>query len=129
MTNTLENLKIEAMAKAGVHYGYSKTRRHPSTKPFIQSTQNGVDLIDLNKSKEQLTNAITFLKSVADQGKSILFICEKVELASISREIALSLNYPYVSNRFIGGAITNFPQIKKRIEKLHTMLKDKEEGK
>jgi len=125
---SIENLKTEDMAKAGMHYGYSKTRRHPATKDFIQATINGVDLIDLNQTKEQIKNALNFLVTVIAQKKTILFICEKDELADISREIALSLNYPYVCNRFIGGSITNFPNIKKRVEKLHTILKDKEQG-
>ena len=124
----IENLKIEDMAKAGVHYGYSKTRCHPSTKGYINSIQNGVNLIDLKHTKSQLSEANSFLKEIVSQDKHILFICEKVELADISREIALSLNYPYISNRFIGGSITNFSNIKKRVEKLQSMLKDKEEG-
>jgi len=125
---SLENTTIEDMAKAGMHYGYSKTRRHPSTKNFIQVTVNGVDLIDLNQTKGQIKNALDFLATVVAQKKSILFICEKDELSNVSRDIALSLNYPYVCNRFIGGAITNFPNIKKRVEKLHAVLKDKEQG-
>lgn len=133
MTNTqnktdIENIKTEDMAKVGVGYGYSKTRRNPSTKPFIYSTQNGVDIIDLNKTKESLKEAINFLKSIKEQNKKILFVGVKPEVSQIVKEIALSLGEPYVTNRFIGGSITNFPQIKKRSDKLAIMLDQKEKG-
>ena len=133
MTNTqiktdIDSVKVEDLAKAGVAYGYSKTRRHPSTKSFIYSTQNGIDLIDLAKTKASLKEAIDFLKSVKEQNKKILFIGEKPEVVQIIKEVALSLGEPYITNRFIGGSITNFPQIKKRIEKLASMLDTKEKG-
>lgn len=122
------NIKIEDMAKAGVAYGYFKTRRHPSTKGSIYTTQNGVDLIDLNNTKSQIEEAVQFLKSLREQNKKVLFIGEKPEVVQIVREVALALGEPYIVNRFIGGSITNFPQIKKRIEKLHSMLDTKEKG-
>ena len=133
MTNTqiktdIDSVKVEDLAKAGVAYGYSKTRRHPSTKSFIYSTQNGIDLIDLTKTKASLKEAIDFLKSVKEQNKKILFIGEKPEVVQIVKEVALSLGEPYITNRFIGGSITNFHQIKKRIEKLASMIEAKNKG-
>lgn len=124
----IENLKIEELAKVGAGYGYLKTRRHPSTKDSIYTTQNGVDIINLEKTKGQLKEAITFLKSVRDQKKKIIFIGEKPEIIQSVKEIALSLNEPYIVNRFIGGSITNFPQIKKRVEKLQNMIDAKDKG-
>lgn len=124
----IENLRIEDLAKAGVGYGYRKVRRNGSTKRFIESTQNGVDIINLEKTKESLTSAVNFLKQVREQNKKIIFIGEKPEIASIVKEVALALGEAYITNRFIGGSITNFPQIKKRIEKLHKMLEEKEKG-
>lgn len=124
----IDNIKIEDLARAGVAYGYRKTRRHPSTKNTIYTTQNGVDIIDLEKTKESLKEAVDFLKSVREQKKKIIFIGEKPEITQIVKATALALNEPYIVNRFIGGSITNFPQIRKRIEKLHTMLDQKEKG-
>lgn len=118
----------EVLAQHGLQYGYSRTRRHPSAKPFIESNHNGVDFINLDKTAEQLENAISFLKSVQGAGKVILFVGVKPEIRQIIKEVALSLNSPYISERFIGGTLTNFPQIKKRIEKLHDLLKKKETG-
>lgn len=118
----------EVLAQHGLQYGYSRTRRHPSMKPFIDSNHNGVDFINLDKTAEQLDTAISFLKSVQGAGKTILFVGVKPEIRQIIKEVALSLNSPYIAERFIGGTLTNFPQMKKRIEKLHDLLKKKETG-
>jgi small subunit ribosomal protein S2 len=118
----------EALSKAGLQYGYSRTRRHPSVKPYIEGNHNGVDFINLDKTAEQLDAAISFLKSVQGAGKVILFVGVKPEIRQIIKEVALSLGAPYIAERFIGGTLTNFPQMKKRIEKLHDLLKKKETG-
>jgi len=122
------SITIEALKKAGLQYGYSRTRRHPSVKPFIEGNSNGNDFIKLESTKEQLEEAVTFLKSVSGAGKVILFVGVKPELRQIIKEVALSLNAPYIAERFIGGTLTNFSQMKKRIEKLHDLLKKKETG-
>lgn len=121
-------ITAEALKKAGLQYGYSRTRRHPSIKPFVEGNFNGVDFINLAKTEDQLKNAIDFLVSMNGAGKTILFVGVKPEIRQIVKEVALSLNAPYVAERFIGGTLTNFPQIKKRIEKLHDLLKKKETG-
>ncbi len=118
----------DALAKHGLQYGYSRTRRHPSVKPFIEGNHNGVDFINLESTATQLNDALTFLKSVQGAGRVILFVGVKPEIRQIIKEVALSLNSPYIAERFIGGTLTNFPQIKKRIEKLHDLLKKKETG-
>lgn len=118
----------EALSNAGLQYGYSRTRRHPSVKPYIEGNHNGVDFINLDKTAEQLENAISFLKSAQGAGKTILFVGVKPEIRAVVKEVALSLGAPYIAERFIGGTLTNFPQIKKRIEKLHDLLKKKETG-
>lgn len=124
----MSSITKEALAKHGLQYGYSRTRRHPSVKPFIESNHNGVDFINLDTTVEQLNTAISFLKSVQGAGKTILFVGVKPEIRQIIKEVALSLNAPYIAERFIGGTLTNFPQMKKRIEKLHDLLKKKETG-
>ncbi len=122
------SITIEALKKAGLQYGYSRTRRHPSIKPFIEGNSNGNDFINLESTKKQLEESVAFLKSVSSAGKVILFVGVKPELRQIIKEVALSLNSPYIAERFIGGTLTNFPQMKKRIEKLHDLLKKKETG-
>lgn len=124
----MSSITKEALKKAGLQYGYSRTRRHPSVKPFIEGNYNGVDFINLDSTKSQLEEAVTFLTSMKSAGKVILFVGVKPEIRSVIKEVALSLNSPYIAERFIGGTLTNFPQIKKRIEKLHDLLKKKETG-
>ncbi len=124
----MSKITMEALKKAGLQYGYSRTRRHPSIKPFVEGNYNGVDFINLAKTEEQLNNAIDFLVAMNNAGKTILFVGVKPEIRQIIKEVALSLNAPYIAERFIGGTLTNFPQIKKRIEKLHDLLKKKETG-
>ncbi len=118
----------ESLSQAGLQYGYSRTRRHPSVKPFIEGNYNSVDFINLEKTKEQLESAIDFLSGMKNAGRVILFVGVKPEIRQLVKEVALSVNAPYVTERFIGGTLTNFPQIKKRIDKLHDLLKKKESG-
>ena len=122
------NLTIDALKQAGLQYGYSRTRRHPSIKPFIEGNANGVDFINLESTKKQLEEAVAYLKTMQQAGKVILFVGVKPEIRQIVKEVALSVNSPYVAERFIGGTLTNFPQMKKRIDKLHDLLKKKESG-
>jgi len=124
----MKEIKIEDLKKAGLQYGYSRTRRHPSTKSFVALNSNGIDHIDLEKTKTQLTEALTFLKSVQGAGKQVLFVSTKPEIRQMIKEVALSLNMPYIAERFIGGSITNFSQMKKRVDMLQDLLSKKEKG-
>ncbi len=119
---------IDEMFRSGVHYGYSKSRRHPSVSPYIFTTKNGIDIIDIEKSEELLEKANEEIKSLGASGKTILFIGTKPESKQQITEIALSLNMPYVSERWVGGALTNFSEIKKRVAKLLEMREKKEKG-
>ena len=124
----MSKITTEALAKAGLQYGYSRSRRHPTAKKFVSSTVNSVDMIDLEQTKVQFEKAIAFLVGMKSSGKNIMFVGVKPEVRQLIKEVSLSLNAPYVAERFIGGLLTNFPQMKKRIEKLHDLLKKKEKG-
>jgi len=119
---------IEEMFKVGVHYGYSKSRRHPSTLPYIFTTKNGVDIINIEKTEELLQKALEAVTKLAASGKTILFVGTKPEARQQIIETALALNMPYVGERWVGGALTNFPEIKKRIVKLLDLRNQKEKG-
>lgn len=123
-----QNTHIENMFKAGAHYGYSKSRRHPSTTPYIFATKNGVDIINIEKSDDLFQKALAQVAQYAQAGKTILFVGTKAEARQIMVETALSLNMPYVSERWVGGSLTNFPEIKKRITKLLDLRDQKEKG-
>ena len=124
----MSNLNTNDLVKIGAHYGYTRTRRHPSAKPYINSSLNGVDFIELSKTSTQFDTAVDFLRSVVAANKQVVFLGTKPEMKQIIKEISLATGMPYIADRYIGGAFTNYPQIKKRIEKLHTLLKQKEAG-
>jgi len=119
---------IEKMFKAGAHYGYSKTRRHPSVSKFIYATKNKEDIIDLEKTSVMLDGATEFIKSLGAKGKTILFVGTKPEAKVAIKDIAESLNMPYVNERWIGGTLSNFTEIKKRILELENYRKDSVQG-
>lgn len=120
--------QIEEMFMSGVHYGYSKSRRHPSVSPYVFGTKNGVDIINIEKTNDLLEKALEAVSKFASSGKTILFVGTKPEARQQIIETALSLNMPYVSERWVGGALTNFPEIKKRIIKLLDLRSQKEKG-
>ncbi len=119
---------IEQMFKAGAHYGYSKTRRHPSVSTYIHTTKNKADIINLEKTHELLTEATEFIKTLGARNKTMLFVGTKPEAKVVTKNVAESLNMPYVIERWIGGTLSNFTEIKKRIIELETYQKDSAQG-
>ncbi len=119
---------IDELFKAGAHFGYSKTRRHPSTKNFILGVKNRVEIIDLAKTQDQLDAAVAFVQELAKKGKRILFVGTKNEARSIVAREAVWINQPFVTERWLGGTLTNFGNIRKRVEKLLELREAKETG-
>ena len=119
---------VEQMFKVGAHYGYSKTRRHPSVSSYIYATKNRVDIIDLEKTEKMLDLALEFVKSLGSKNKVVLFVGTKPEAKEIIKSTAESLNMPYVTERWIGGTLSNFTEIKKRIAELENYHKESKEG-
>ncbi len=119
---------LDAMFDGGVHYGYSKSRRHPSMKPVIYGAKNRVEIIDLEKTDEYLTRALEAVRGLALGGKTLLFVGTKNEAKKIIAEVALSLGAPYVAERWVGGTFTNFEEIKKRVARLKSLREQKEHG-
>ena len=119
---------IEQMFKAGAHYGYSKTRRHPSVSSYIYATKNNGDIINLEKTSTLLDRAVEFIKNLGSQNKTVLFVGTKPEAKVTAKSLAESLNMPYVTERWIGGTLSNFTEIKKRIAELENYHKDSAGG-
>lgn len=119
---------IEKMFKVGAHYGYSKTRRHPSLSKYIFATKNKGDIIDLEQTSVMLEKALEFIKQIAAKNGTVLFVGTKPEAKEVIKNVATSLNMPYVSERWIGGTLSNFPEIKKRITELENYRKDNATG-
>lgn len=125
---TINNPRIENMFKAGAHFAFSKTRRHPTIAPYIFGVKNKVEIFDLEKTDALLEKAKAFVETLAKEGKSILFVGGKSEARNVVKSGALSINMPYVDGRWIGGTLTNFTQIKKRVEKMEKLVSEKEKG-
>lgn len=128
MNKQVNNPMIDSMFKAGAHFGFSKTRRHPSVTPYIFGVKNKVEIFDLEKTSELLEKAKAFVVSLAKENKVILFVGGKSEARNAVKNGALSINMPFVDGRWIGGTLTNFAQMRKRVEKLERLTTEKERG-
>jgi small subunit ribosomal protein S2 len=127
-TDNSNSVLIDALFSAGAHFGYVKSRRHPSTKPFIFGIKNKIEIFDLEKTSDSLNTALAFVESLGTAGGRILFVSGKNEAKDAITKTAESINQPYVAGRFIGGSLTNFPEIRKRVEKLERLVSEKEKG-
>jgi small subunit ribosomal protein S2 len=122
------NSALDALFSAGAQFGFIKSRRHPSAKPYIFGVKNKVEIFDLEKTQEALDIALAFVQTVGAKGGSILFVSGKNEAKESITNIASGINQPWVAGRFVGGSLTNFPEIRKRVEKLETLTDQKEKG-
>ena len=127
-TLSAENSLVESLFSVGAHFGFVKSRRHPSVKPFIFGTKNKIEIFDLEKTKEALHRALEFVQTLGERFAMILFVSGKNEAKSAVTSLAENINMPYVAGRFIGGTLTNFPEIRKRVEKLEMLATQKEKG-
>ena len=116
------------MFKAGAHFGYSKTKRHPSIKKFIFGVKNRVEIFDLEKTIISLNEAKEFVKVLSAGGKQILFVSSKSESREAVEMGASTIGMPFVAGRWIGGTLTNAGEIKKRVERYQKLENDKEKG-
>lgn len=123
-TNTL----IQKLYKAGAHFGFSKSRRHPSVKPYIFGTKDGIDVFDLEATERLAREAADMLRTWGEAGKTVLFVSTKTEVADLVRIEAARAGMPGVTNRWIGGTLTNFPEIKKRLLRLSNLKEQQISG-
>lgn len=127
-TRTADKKGIDAMFSAGAHFGLGRSRRHPTVSPFIFGTKNSTDIFDLEKTNGLLESATAFIAGLAKEGKIILFVGGKKEASAAVKNAAMSLNMPYVEGRWIGGTLSNFAQIRKRIDRYEKLTADREKG-
>lgn len=119
---------LDELFKAGAHFGFGKSRRHPSTNQFIFGSKNRVDIFDLEKTHEAFQKALDFVASLASTGSTILYVGGKNEAQQIIKEAAEKADMPYVASRWIGGTLTNFTEITKRVESMLSLASQKEKG-
>lgn len=109
---------VEALLKAGVHFGHVTSRRHPNMEEYIFTTRKNISIMNLEKTAERLEQAASFLESVAKSGKPILFVGVKKQTHDAVKSLAKRLNQSYVIDRWLGGTLTNFHQISGRAKYL-----------
>jgi len=106
---------------AGVHFGHKSSNWHPAMIDFIHGQKNNVHVINLTKTKQKLTEALEFVKSIAKKEGQILFVGTKIQAQNIVKKYADSLNMPYVVKKWLGGTLTNFKVINGLIKKMESL--------
>jgi len=125
---TVISIGIKELLDSGVHFGHQTRRWNPKMKPFIFDARNGIHIIDLSKSLAQLDVACQFLHSLVAKGGSVLFVGTKKQAQEAVKEAAKSCGQLYVTERWLGGTLTNFNTIKRSIARLKTIEKWEADG-
>ena len=124
-TNTAE---IKRLFDTGAHFAQVRSRRHPSMKGFVVGTKGRQEIFDLVKTTEQLDAAKAVMAALAKEGKTILFVGGKIEIAGIVKKTAQEIAAPYVATRWLGGTISNWVEIKKRVDRLAEIVEKSAAG-
>lgn len=122
------DVDIKKLLEAGAHFGHKTSRWHPKMAPFIHSKRNGGHIIDLSKTVEGMERALDFVAKIASEGKPVLFVGTKRQAQDIVREAAEEAKMPFVTERWLGGMLTNWPTISGRIKHLHDIETKMESG-
>lgn len=121
-------IDINEMIKAGLNFGHRTSRLHPKMSPYIEGIKNTVHVIDLTKTAQKLEKALNFIQEIASQDKIILVVGTKIQVKELVKEMAEECDIPYVNERWLGGTLTNFPVVSKRVEYLKDLEKKKASG-
>jgi small subunit ribosomal protein S2 len=120
--------QLRALLEAGVHFGHQTRRWNPKMRKFIFAERNGIYIIDLNTTLRQLERAKELVGELVGQGKKVLFVCTKRQLKEVVREEAERSGQFYVTNRWLGGTLTNFRTIKRGLKRLKEIERMREDG-
>lgn len=121
-------ITMKQLLEAGVHFGHQTRRWDPKMAPYIFTDRNGIYIIDLQKTVKKVEEAYNFVRRLAADGESILFVGTKKQAMHSVREEAERCGMFYVNQRWLGGMLTNFQTIRKRVERLHALERMEEEG-
>jgi small subunit ribosomal protein S2 len=118
----------QQLLEAGVHFGHLKKKWNPKMLPYIFAEKKGIHIIDLNKTVEGLEEAAAAMKSIAKSGKKIMFVATKKQAKEIVTEAAKRVNMPFVTERWLGGMLTNFNTVRKSVKKMQATEKMLNDG-
>lgn len=118
----------QQLLEAGVHFGHLKKKWNPKMLPYIFAEKKGIHIIDLNKTVEGLQEAAAAMKSIAKSGKKIMFVATKKQAKEIVTECARRVNMPFVTERWLGGMLTNFNTVRKSVKKMQSIEKMLNDG-
>lgn len=121
-------ISMKQLLEAGVHFGHQTRRWNPKMAPYIFTERNGIYIIDLQKTVKKVDEAYDFIRSVAQEGKDILFVGTKKQAQEAIQEEAERIGMFFVNNRWLGGMLTNFSTIKSRIARLEELKEMSEDG-
>ena len=119
---------MKQLLEAGVHFGHQTRRWDPRMAEYIFQARNGIHIIDLQKTSKKIDEAYEFLREQAEEGKTVLFVGTKKQAQDCMKEAAEKSGMFYVNQRWLGGMLTNFDTIKKRVERLNQLEKMEEDG-
>ena len=119
---------MKQLLEAGVHFGHQTKRWDPKMAEYIYQARNGIHIIDLQKTSKKIDEAYNFIKEVSEEGKDILFVGTKKQAQECIKEAAEKSGMFYVDQRWLGGMLTNFKTIRKRVERLNNLEKMQEDG-
>ena len=121
-------ISMKQLLEAGVHFGHQTRRWNPKMAPYIFTERNGIYIIDLQKTVKKLEEAYFFARDIAAEGKSILFVGTKKQAQEAIKEEAERVGMYYVNARWLGGMLTNFKTMRRRIDRLNQLKKMQEDG-
>lgn len=119
---------FEELLEAGVHFGHLKRKWHPAMAPYIFMEKNGIHIIDLHKTVAKIDESAEALKKIAKSGRKILFVATKKQAKDIVVEKVQAIGMPYITERWSGGMLTNFPTIRKAVKKMSSIDKMEQDG-
>ena len=121
-------VSMKQLLEAGVHFGHQTRRWNPKMAKYIFTERNGIYIIDLQKTVEKIEEAYQFVKSIVSENNEVLFVGTKKQAQESIEEESKRCGMPYVNQRWLGGMLTNFKTIRKRVDRLHQLEKMEEDG-
>src|ERR1019366_8975120 len=124
----MERIDHKTLLEAQVHFGHLKRKWNPKMLPYIFGEKKGIHIIDLNRTNDKLEEAAQAVKSIAKSGRKILFVATKKQAKEVVKEAAKRVNMPFVTERWLGGMLTNFSTVRKSVKKMQSIEKMLNDG-